>query len=407
MTMTSRLPLQPSWMSTESYSLLLLLISAMLFSTMGVFLKLASNSGLPATELVLFRAMYQGVFVVLGLLHWSPTSIAEGGDEYLANSSSGSSGSKRILLQTPFGGTPKVQNVVIARGIFGGVGFVMYFVSIKMLPLGDAITLFSIYPIITIALAAIMLGEQVRSVHVLATTASLAGAIFIARPTFIFGISSSNMNTDDGNDDSELSSSYYWVGYITAMIGSCCGAAVMTLIRKAGTIGAHALQLLFSWAVFGISASIVFGFLLQSIDGVWYIPTSSRVWMYLIAMGTVGSCAHFLMNYAGRLAPAGLGSIVRSSDIVWAYMWEIVVFGQMPQPLTWFGVALILVSLGAVAVQKFWDEQEKKRRISDTMADEASTLLSAVHTNNDNDTNGGDNSNSDSRVDYGSRTSSS
>jgi hypothetical protein len=54
----------------------------------------------------------------------------------------------------------------------------------------------------------------------------------------------------------------------------------------------------------------------------------------------------------GRIAPAGLVSVASSSDIMWAYLWEILIFHRIPNGLTWIGVLLVLASLVAIAVQK-------------------------------------------------------
>ena len=37
---------------------------------------------------------------------------------------------------------------------------------------------------------------------------------------------------------------------------------------------------------------------------------------------------------AGQHAPAGLGAIVRSSDIAFGYIWEVFIFGVMPNAVT-------------------------------------------------------------------------
>ena len=64
-----------------------------------------------------------------------------------------------------------------------------------------------------------------------------------------------------------------------------------------------------------------------------------------------GTIAHFLLNYSMRQLPATLGSLVRSSDIFWAYLLEIIVFGERPQAGTWFGVLFVCTSLVMVLLQ--------------------------------------------------------
>ena len=65
----------------------------------------------------------------------------------------GSTEMKRLIL-TPFRGTRDVVRVVVLRGVLGGMGFVSYFYTVNALPIGDAITLMSLFPIVSIFLDA-------------------------------------------------------------------------------------------------------------------------------------------------------------------------------------------------------------------------------------------------------------
>ena len=76
---------------------------------------------------------------------------------------------------------------------------------------------------------------------------------------------------------------------------------------------------------------------------------STEAGMYIFLMCSIGSTAHFLMNYGGKLAPTGLGSITRSSDIVWVYGWKVLFFRKIPKCTRVIGVAIILFSLCLVA----------------------------------------------------------
>ena len=51
----------------ESWGLLLVLFSTILYSIMGACLKKTSEYGIPATELVFFRAVFEFIFVFLGM----------------------------------------------------------------------------------------------------------------------------------------------------------------------------------------------------------------------------------------------------------------------------------------------------------------------------------------------------
>jgi len=309
---------KPKWLTVESYGLILVLLSAILYAIAGAFVKLGHvEGGLPSTELVFARGIFQGGIVVLGL--------------YFCRDDK-----QQRLIYRPFGNGVAARKLVWMRGVLGGAGFLLDYHCMAVLPLGDAITLMSLYPFLTIFLARAFLGEEIKPLHLIVTTASIVGAVLIAQPTFIFGV----------DNDADLPTSS--LGYITGCLGSVCLACVVTLIRKAGKIGVHTFQLLLSWALFGIVFSVLFG----PSEGVWKLPESAEVWWYVAGVCVVGAWAHLMLNYAGRLAPAGLVSVVRASDIMWAYACEIEIFGQQPSRWTWMGVVLILASLLAIAGEK-------------------------------------------------------
>lgn len=325
---------KPRSLSTESYGLILLVISGMLFSCMGVFLKFASAGGIPSTELVVSRAVFQGCLVILAMM-------------FIRQEGNG-----KLLIHIPFGHSRTVQNVVLLRGAFGGSGFILYFYSIKSLPLGDAITLFSLYPIITIFMARCLLQEAIKCSQLIAAFACVIGAALIAGPSFL-GFQSENVLH---------SPAYNPIGYATALLGSFFGATVIVLVRKAGNLGAHTLQLIVSWAVFGAFFGTCLGMSSAGIEleGPWRMPESKAEFGYILALCCVGSVAHFLMNYAAKLAPAGLSAIARSSDILWSYSFEIVIFHVVPRAVTVFGVILIVTSLAGIALLKVQNERKNK-----------------------------------------------
>jgi drug/metabolite transporter (DMT)-like permease len=366
---------QITHVSSESYGLFLLLISALLFSVMGCYLKLASNTGVPSTQLVFMRSLFQGTIVFVGLCtqRQKQTEIdienetETRGTNETENETEDSDSVKpppKLLICNPFGTSRRVIRVVALRGFFGGLGFINYFFSIKALPLGDAITLFSLYPIHTLFLAYFFLGEKIWMTHIIATVASVAGALFIAGPSFLFPSSSGELSEKMNNH-----TNYNPIGYITAVLGSFFGALVITLICKAGTLGVTAIQLIFSWAVFSAIFSLLFGYVIfDKIEGQWIVPPNTTSWLYILAVCIIGSIAHFLLNYAGRISPAGLSSIVRSSDILFAYVGQIWVFGEVPTIYTIVGVLFVLSSLVVVALQKYNDEKNNNRndnRIND------------------------------------------
>jgi drug/metabolite transporter (DMT)-like permease len=128
----------------------------------------------------------------------------------------------------------------------------------------------------------------------------------------------------------------------------------------------------FSFTVFGGGLSILVGMTIGlAVEGMWIMPPTGKSYWLLIGMCVIGSFGQLMLNYAGRFAPAGLGSIARSSDILWGYILEVIVFDTIPSWTTLVGVILILIALFTVSYEKLQDERAR-------MAEEANKEASST-----------------------------
>ena len=313
----------------------ILLFSATSFSFMGICVQLAASTGIPAAQLVFMRAIFQGLLTVGGL--WA-------------------SGIQPALWL----GAPHMRKWVIARGVFGGAGFMLYFTMMANLPLGDAIALMSLAPVTTALFARVLLKEQTSKVTVVAVAVAATGGILVARPTFLFPLANATATAAAattaanssvlGYDDSDGVPGHYsdaTVGYVAAVFSTVTSAAVSVLIRRART--AHTLQLLFSWAS---SAAVISLFTCLVVPSQSMVSPTAQGWGYVFALSIIGAWAHFLMNYSARHVPASHASIIRTTDVVMSYVLEIVVVGVVPAGVTIFGALLILSAVVATAVGK-------------------------------------------------------
>ena len=329
-------------------------------------MKKASEFGIPSTELVFFRASFQALCVILCMFHFrdnrkhSKTLLLSRQDSYTLRQGEGQGEQDcqvpmkgDLLIRVPFGRTQEEKTVVILRGLAGGAfGLICHFYAMKTIPLGDAVTLKSMNPIYTIFAAKFFLNEEIRCRNLILALACSIGGILIAGPSFL---SEKNEQFKDYNER------YNPLGYTAAIIGSLFAPSVFILMRKAGKMGVHTLQLLLSWSLCGLTASLICGRTLgRLVEGRWGLPEYPEAWFYILGLCITGTSAHILFDYSGRIAPAGLSSMIRSTEVLWAYMIELVVFCEVPSVTTVVGVVLILGSLTMVAVDKFHHETEKK-----------------------------------------------
>jgi len=304
--------------SEQNRALWLMFVSAMLFSVMGVFVKLATEEGMSAFQLVFCRAVFQGLIVGCVILY----------------------------QQLPFFGPANIRMWVVARGCFGGLSFLCYFLTIQLLPLGDSISLSSLYPVVTLLIARFLLKEPVTSMKVLAVLMCTGGALMIAQPSFLFGHEAAAATHEEKGASSGGLGDYIWVGYLTALGGTIGGGIVFVIMRRAKE--AHTVQLVWSWVCGSFTFSIILGNTISR-----FVWPSTRAWLCIVPMCLLGIGGHLLLNYAGRLAPAGPGALVRSSDVVFAYLWEFLIFREDVSWVTLLGAAAIMAGIALIAYAKY------------------------------------------------------
>jgi len=315
-------------------ALVLMLISALFATLMSLFGKEVTNQGLPPPELVLIREWGQAIILTFPLAYFQKTSLLP----------------------------PKSARWLVAtRGILGAAGSQCFYKAIQCLPLGDAIALYGIFPVVTVGFAIPLLGETLTVKIIIVVLLSMVGVACIAQPDFWFG-------------DSWGTGSHRWtsgcevIGYVVVLLGTLFGGLTLIFIRMIGT-SAHTVHLLFAKSVFASLQSIILYFIYKD----WVFPEKDWMWDILLVI-VFGAVNQFLKNYAGRICHAGAGSVMRSTSVVWAYLWQITVFHVLPSSLAIIGAVLILLSGMIVGLPK----GKKGEFEYGTMADEETHCSSEI-----------------------------
>ncbi|MFP4290424.1 MAG: DMT family transporter [Cyclobacteriaceae bacterium] len=132
---------------TISKGIQYMLLSTFLFACMNVLVKLVSH--IPAVEVVFFRSL------ISLLMSYSILRV------------------KKI----PLLGNNKP--LLIARGVFGALGLILYFTIIQQIPLATAVTLQFLAPIVTALLGMLLLREQVKGWQWFFFLLSFAGVLVV------------------------------------------------------------------------------------------------------------------------------------------------------------------------------------------------------------------------------------
>lgn len=209
----------------------------------------------------------------------------------------------------------------LGRGLLSVCGMFSNFAALVRLPLADVTAISFASPLITVALAALILKERVRIYRWSAVVVGFAGVIVMLIPNLGVG-------------------HYAAIGATTATVGSLL--AVGSCICNAGTV-IQTRRLTQSET----TSSIVFYFsLVCAIAGAltlpfdWYTPTLPQL-CGLIALGVLGGLAHILLTESYRHAQASVVAPFDYTSMLWALLLGYWLFGELPDTLVYVGGSIV------------------------------------------------------------------
>jgi drug/metabolite transporter (DMT)-like permease len=272
-------------MSRTLQGVLLQLLALALFVAMDALLKVMVAS-YPVPQLMFLRFAVHVVFVILavriftGSLPWR---------------------SRAPLLQT-------LRSATLAAASAS------FIVALMHVPLADATAVMFAAPVLTVALAALWLGEKVSARRWLGVVIGLAGVMVAIRPPFLTG------------------EPLHWA-MLLPLVTAVMNTFYQLLTRKlAAEDDPRTTFLHTSLAALALTA------LAQPF--VWVPPAPSDLpWM--LVLGLIGAAGHCLLVLAFARAPASVLAPMSYSQLVWAGLAGVLVFGDWPDGWTLLGAAVI------------------------------------------------------------------
>jgi drug/metabolite transporter (DMT)-like permease len=187
---------------------------------------------------------------------------------------------------------------------------------LSTLALPDVATLGQTYPLLLVALAGPLLGEVPDRRQIIATALGFLGVLVIVAPVDGFS---------------------FQVWHVLPLIGSLCLALNLILLRRLSARETQSSLILYT----PLLTSVVTG---VSLPWSWTSPSSGSEWLLLATMGIFGGIAFFLRNLAYSRSPASELAPVEYTQILFASILGIVVFGSSPSSHLIVGAALIVAS---------------------------------------------------------------
>ncbi|RUU12983.1 DMT family transporter [Mesorhizobium sp. USDA-HM6] len=189
----------------------------------------------------------------------------------------------------------------------------LFYAAVVYLPLADVMSFYMAGPIYVAALSHLLLGEKVGWRRWLAILVGFCGVLIILKPS---------------SAAFSLSSAYTLIGSIAF------GFAIILGRRLRGTSDTT----LVTWQTIG---TLIVGGALTV--GAWRTPTALDFGAMLL-LGIVSCAAHLMITRALKLAPASTLAPLHYSLLLWAIVFGLVFFGDMPSTRILVGSAIVVLA---------------------------------------------------------------
>lgn len=212
------------------------------------------------------------------------------------------------------------RGLLLLRGLFGYGALTCFLWAVVRLPLAETTVIHFTNPVFTALLAAFFLGEVLRWREVGLTLLALGGVLFIARPGFLFGEPS-------GLDPA---------GVLVALMGAVLSACAYVTARRL-TRTNDPLVIVFFFAL----VTLVGG--LPATVPVFVMPQGWE-WLLLLGVGVATQGGQVFVTRALQLEKAGRAMAVGYLQIVFAAVWGLLWFSEVPDAWTGLGAVIIVLS---------------------------------------------------------------
>ena len=203
----------------------------------------------------------------------------------------------------------------IIRGLLGLFTIWSFYSAIQILPFVTYVTLSNIYPFIMVMICFFVLREKISIAQWTAIGFGFCGILFIARPHFDVSL---------------------W-GIALVFMGTLTGAITDIMAKKMTEYDSSVKITSF---YFLLSAAILLCFM----PYIWVMPKSLLIWGALILVGISGVALQYFLCEAYKHLNASKVAIWRYSEFLWALLFGLTIWDEVPTIALWAGALLIFAS---------------------------------------------------------------
>ena len=258
--------------------------------------------------------------------------------------------------------------LLLLQGLFGGFNNLGAFVAVTMMPIGDAHALVFSAPLPTMLLSSVLFRTKVRIYKFLCAISVLSGIILIAKPSYIFGVQhfAQKTNTsiiikDDVNrtirwsplQNRHIYDTEYNYGVAAALFASisrgCQSITISYLYTNKSTQTANLIGL---YAGIGGLLVPITAILVNMESFSEFNQNIGATSLYsLLCIGILGTAGTFMLIKSIEIIGSVLESFFRTSDIIVAYLLQVMLFHEEVNLLSLVGSAAIVASIMFMSIE--------------------------------------------------------
>ncbi|MBQ8323177.1 MAG: DMT family transporter [Clostridia bacterium] len=292
-------PETPQKKSKRFLGVVYIILSAFFFALMSVFVRLAGD--LPTFQKSFFRNLVAALVAFVLLL-------------------------KSGSLKMRKGSLP----ALLARSVAGTVGIVCNFYAIDHMNVADASILNKLAPFFSIVFSALFLKEKASPLDWIFVFVAFGGALFVVKPSLDIVRSAPAL---------------------LGVLGGLGAGLAYTFVHYLGGRGERTAFIVFFFSAFSCLAVLPF----TIAD---FQPMTTPQILFLLLAGCAASCAQFSVTAAYSRAPAKEISVYDYSQVLFAALWGLLLFSEIPDLFSFIGYAIII----GAAVLKYFLTARKHRK---------------------------------------------
>jgi len=243
---------------------------------------------------------------------------------------------------------PKGNKLLLIRSLIGMANTYVFFSSLALIPLSEITVICMVSPILTAAMSPFFFNEKFERVTIINGALSIIGVAFIAKPSFIFG-NSINIEYSDGRT----------LGLILAIVSTFLGSTIPILIKSCGSI------------THPIAMSSYFGFITAFLTPIAMLMQGKLQDFTLldarnlILSGMLGTIAHISMSTSFQYGEAGKIALLQYSQIIFAFVYDILIDNRHPDDYSVLGTAFILAGFFVLMYKTAKKSKEAAKSINE------------------------------------------